>query len=325
MVQVTDKNIANGAGSEVRSDLNAVIQALQSCNAGASEPDGVLPGEDWIDTSSTPWVVKRYDGADWIAWMEINATSNKINLINLVGGDGRDEAANIGQIQDGDFNWMGNLSGTNTLTGSVSPAIPAYKAGQIFAGRAVNPPTGAVTLNINTRGAKAVQINQAAIADSEWAAGDLLVFVYDGTQFQVVSPTRRVGLSQVNTGAAAAGTIITANGSGGAQANGKTVLDFISGLIQKPAAQDYMIVIKAPYAGTIKNTITKCVSGTATFTFKINSTALGGTANAVSSTESDQAHSTSNAFAAGDDIVITVSSVSSCVGASFTIALERAL
>lgn len=99
--------------------------------------------------------------------------------------------------------------------------------------------------------------------------------------------------------------------------------DFIAGYMVGVAAQDYRIVVKVPYGGTITNTITRCVSGTATFTFKVNSTALGGTANSVSSSEQDQAHASSNTFAAGDDIVITASSVSSCVGASFTIVFNR--
>ena len=103
------------------------------------------------------------------------------------------------------------------------------------------------------------------------------------------------------------------------------VTDFISGLIPVVVAQDEKIVIKAPYGGTITNTITQCVSGTATFTFKINTTALGGTANAVSTSEVDEAHASDNVFAAGDDIVITPSSVSSCLRASFTIVFTRDL
>lgn len=95
--------------------------------------------------------------------------------------------------------------------------------------------------------------------------------------------------------------------------------DFISGIIESPSDKDYKLIIQAPYAGTITSTTTQCTSGTCTATFKVNTTALGGTANSVSSTEVEQAHSTSNTFSAGDNIVMTISSNSSTVDMSFTI------
>jgi hypothetical protein len=79
------------------------------------------------------------------------------------------------------------------------------------------------------------------------------------------------------------------------------------------------------HAGTITETVTKSVSGTCTATFKVNSTALGGTANSVSSAEQSQAHASTNTFVAGDDIVLTVSSNSSCADMSFSIKYTRTL
>lgn len=99
----------------------------------------------------------------------------------------------------------------------------------------------------------------------------------------------------------------------------------ISGFIGTVANQDYKIVVKAPHGGTITETTTICSSGTATFTFKINTTALGGTVNSVSSAEQSQSHSSANVFAANDDIVITASANSSCVNASFTVKYTRSL
>lgn len=105
----------------------------------------------------------------------------------------------------------------------------------------------------------------------------------------------------------------------------KSQTDFISGMIKTPAAQDYRIIVKAPIGGTITETVTRAASGTCTATFKVNTTALGGTANSVSSSEQAQAHASSNTFAADDDIVITISSVSSCADMSFTIKFTRTL
>lgn len=95
--------------------------------------------------------------------------------------------------------------------------------------------------------------------------------------------------------------------------------------IDTVANQDYTIVLRMPVAGTIIETSSKCVSGTATATFKVNTTALGGTANAVSSTQVNTTQSSSNTFAANDLIVVTMSANSSCLGAAFTIKYTRVL
>jgi len=103
------------------------------------------------------------------------------------------------------------------------------------------------------------------------------------------------------------------------------ITDFISGLTPTIADGTYCILRQAPYAGTITSITTKCSSGTCTLTGKVNTTALGGTANSVSSTEQEQAHATTNTFAAGDDINLVVSSYSACVNMEFTVKFTRAL
>jgi hypothetical protein len=109
----------------------------------------------------------------------------------------------------------------------------------------------------------------------------------------------------------------------GAAARAQT--DFLSGIIASPANQDYRIALNLPYGLTIVNVTTRSASGTCTLTGKINTTALGGTANSVTSSESTQAHASSNAAVAGDDIVLTISSNSSCVDLSFLIEFTRTL
>lgn len=99
----------------------------------------------------------------------------------------------------------------------------------------------------------------------------------------------------------------------------------ISGFIAAPANKDYRIGLDMKHAGTITEVTTRSASGTCTATWKINTTALGGTANSVSSSEQTQSHASSNAFSAGDDIVLTVSSNSSCADMSFTIKYTRTL
>lgn len=93
----------------------------------------------------------------------------------------------------------------------------------------------------------------------------------------------------------------------------------IPAFIEAPSNKSYKIVVKSPIAFTITDVTTICASGTATLTVKINTTALGGTANSVSSSEESQSHASSNSVAVGDDIVLTFSSVSSCLDVSVMI------
>lgn len=101
--------------------------------------------------------------------------------------------------------------------------------------------------------------------------------------------------------------------------------EMISGYIGTVADKSYKIIVKASHAGTATETTTISESGTCTATFKVNTTAFGGTANSVSSSEQSQAHASNNAWSAGDDIVITASSNSACLGMSFTIKYTRTL
>lgn len=99
--------------------------------------------------------------------------------------------------------------------------------------------------------------------------------------------------------------------------------DFIAGIIASPSDKDYRLALNLPYALTIVKTTTRSASGTCTATFKINTTAVGGTANSVSSSEQAQTHASSNSASVGDDIVMTVSSNSSCADLSFLIEFTR--
>lgn len=99
----------------------------------------------------------------------------------------------------------------------------------------------------------------------------------------------------------------------------------IAGFIASPSDKSYTVALNMPHGGTITSTTTKAVSGTCTATWKINTTALGGTANSVSTSEQSQAHSSANTFVAGDDIVLTVSSNSSCTDMSFMLKYTRTL
>jgi hypothetical protein len=90
-------------------------------------------------------------------------------------------------------------------------------------------------------------------------------------------------------------------------------------LLKFPDNGDERVVINAALARTITGVTTRSSSGTCTLTVKINTTALGGTANSVSTSESTQTHSSANVVAEGDDVVLTISSNSSAENVSVTL------
>lgn len=101
------------------------------------------------------------------------------------------------------------------------------------------------------------------------------------------------------------------------------IAEFVCGCIDTAANKDYTLVVDLPYGATINETTTQSESGTCTATFKINTTALGGTANAVSTTKQSQAHTSANVAAAGDKLVMTVSANASCTDLAYRIAYVR--
>lgn len=87
-----------------------------------------------------------------------------------------------------------------------------------------------------------------------------------------------------------------------------TLYDQYPFTIGVPTEADYVIIQNNDVEREIYETLTDCDSGTCTVTFKINSTALGGSAHSASSTESVISRTTSNILGVGDDLVATVSS-----------------
>ena len=114
--------------------------------------------------------------------------SNKITGL-AVGTDATD-ASTLGQVQSTVVKLIGSVSGTDTITGSLTPSLAAYAAGQMFYFVAAGDNTGAVTLNINSLGAKNVTKNgTTALVAGEIKSGQTVAVIYDGTRFQIVNPT----------------------------------------------------------------------------------------------------------------------------------------
>ena len=102
----------------------------------------------------------------------------------------RTQYASAGQVQDGALEYLGSVSGTDTITASAAVGMSAYTVGQTF--RFVSAganTTTAVTININGIGAKNITKSGAnALSVGDLTSGTAYQVIYDGTQFQLTMP-----------------------------------------------------------------------------------------------------------------------------------------
>ena len=95
------------------------------------------------------------------------------------------------------------VSGTDTLTATVSPSLTAYAVGQTFNFLAAATNTSAVTINISGLGAKSIKkTGTTALTAGDLISGSLYQIVYDGTNFQLA------GIGGVSAGKSIAFSII---------------------------------------------------------------------------------------------------------------------
>jgi len=149
---------------------------------GANKITGLADGAAATDAASYGQVILK-DGTN-AATGNIAMGSNKITGLSnatLVG-----DAPNAAQVQNGILHGAVGV-GTNTITTTMAPVPAAYAAYQQFTVKAAATNTGATTLNVNSLGAKAIQIMGNALVGGEIVASIPFTVVYDGTQFQLLS------------------------------------------------------------------------------------------------------------------------------------------
>lgn len=87
-------------------------------------------------------------------------------------------------------NTLITVAGTNTLTGLATPALAGYVAGAQYSFIAQNTNTAAVTIDIDTLGAKSItKAGSVALEAGDIVAGALYQINYDGTRFQLMTRT----------------------------------------------------------------------------------------------------------------------------------------
>lgn len=93
------------------------------------------------------------------------------------------------QVDSASFAYLAAVTGTNTITAQGPQSYTAYtqQAGFILVPQNTN--TGAVTLNINSLGAKAItKYGSTPLVTGDLIVGVVAYVVYDGTRFQLLNP-----------------------------------------------------------------------------------------------------------------------------------------
>ena len=117
-------------------------------------------------------------------------------------GSAATDSANISQVQSSYGTFL-TVSGTDTITATVSPSLTAYAVGQSFKFLASGANTGAATINISSLGAKSIVKNGTTpLSAGDLVSGAMTQIVYDGTNFQLI------GASGLTSGKSIAFSII---------------------------------------------------------------------------------------------------------------------
>ncbi|MGR4927263.1 hypothetical protein ACIPUD_10700 [Bradyrhizobium sp. CAR08] len=101
--------------------LNDALLALQTCHSGTTAPANSIGGlpahyQCWLDTSSSPYVMKIYDSAQWVAVGKVNASAHTWTPVFQGSDTGTASTANTGTIG----HTLGFLDTANTWSGGQS-------------------------------------------------------------------------------------------------------------------------------------------------------------------------------------------------------------
>lgn len=129
MAQSTDITLSNQSGANFRTELNSILAALSSQQSGSSEPSATNAYQWWIDSSSSPALLKIRNGAN-NAFIEVgDATQANLGLAKLSGatftGDVTLNAQSDIRFADSDSSNYVALQGAATIASNVTFTLPS--------------------------------------------------------------------------------------------------------------------------------------------------------------------------------------------------------
>lgn len=100
------------------------------------------------------------------------------------------DAVSAGMVQSGGLLYATASGTSSAIIVSINPAPQAYTPGMIVNFKATLSVTGTTTINVNGLGAKAIKKNVVNdLAANDFLANQMVSIIYDGTNFQLLSPS----------------------------------------------------------------------------------------------------------------------------------------
>ncbi len=176
MTQATPTIGANKSGIEYRTEDNDGKKALLNHHKGSTAPSYKEAGMIWLDDTATPWLLKFYDGTDWIVMAAVSATANTIEpYYGITGLRLLNHATDTGTA--------------NAYAVAPVPVITAYTTGQIVTLKPANACTGASTINVNSLGIKNIKLLDGTnTVSGSMSTTGVYSLMYDGTNFVLLNP-----------------------------------------------------------------------------------------------------------------------------------------
>lgn len=108
MAQSSDFVVDDGSGTLLLSQLNTMLPALASCNSGPTAPSAPVGGMLWLDTGTSPAVLRQRNNAN-TAWIALGPETVAATTIR---GNSSGSAAAIGDISMATLKTMLGWSGS---------------------------------------------------------------------------------------------------------------------------------------------------------------------------------------------------------------------
>lgn len=179
----------------VNTHFEPTIDAINTCHSGASRPTYAQAGMIWLDNTTTPWILKIFDGTDDITIGTVNSTTNLF-------------------VPSNSQKWGGTSAGTaNAKTLTPTPALATLAAGVAFEFIVDTPnTTAAPTINISGTGAKTVKVYFGAAKVNLPIGGlqGICRIIYDGTDYILINARPYLKSSNIAT----ASTVDLGNANG---------------------------------------------------------------------------------------------------------------
>jgi microcystin-dependent protein len=178
------------SGLNLTNNYNNALDSVNTANSGPSAPTNQLSGVPslgnwWLNTTSSPYPIQVYDGANWLTPFWIDA-SNHYTDVKIGGGTTTIASAATVDLCNGVPQAYIKISGTTTITSFGSTCNAGHAKFITF--------TGILTLTYN-----ATNLIIPGGANITTAAGDQAVVISNGSgNWQVISYTPASGQALIN-------------------------------------------------------------------------------------------------------------------------------